>query len=172
MTIRNLFVIILKLIGFFFIIETLITSIPEQISLLINYDTIFPEEIRTQNSISFPIITITITFIILLFIYYIFIYNTEILIKFLKIEKYFKDKKIENLDIPIQKYTQISIIIISIILLIFQVPIFINLLTKYFGVIESFATELKINLISSTIIILISFIGIIFSDKLSKFFSK
>ena len=80
--------------------------------------------------------------------------------------KYFKDKKIENLDIPIQKYTQISIIIISIILLIFQVPIFINLLTKYFGVIESFATELKINLISSTIIILISFIGIIFSDKL------
>ncbi|MDM1072781.1 hypothetical protein HX001_09780 [Empedobacter brevis] len=172
MTIKNLFVIIIKLTGLFFIIETFTMFIPEQLNLLINFDTIFPEELRSQNILSFPYITLVLIFIILLLIYYIFIYKTEIIIRFLRIEKYFGDTKIENLTIPIQKYTQISIIIISIILFIFQFPVFINVITKYFGVIESFREGIFPELISSTITIMLSFVGIIFSDKFSKFFTK
>ena len=172
MTIKNLFVIIIKLTGLFFIIETFTMFIPEQLNLLINFDTIFPEEVRSQNILSFPYITLVLIFIILLLIYYIFIYKTEIIIRFLRIEKYFGDTKIENLTIPIQKYTQISIIIISIILFIFQFPVFINVITKYFGVIESFREGIFPELISSTITIMLSFVGIIFSDKLSKNFAK
>ncbi|QHC84553.1 hypothetical protein AS589_06990 [Empedobacter brevis] len=172
MTIKNLFVIIIKLTGLFFIIETFTMFIPEQLNLLINFDTIFPEELRSQNILSFPYITLVLIFIILLLIYYIFIYKTEIIIRFLRIEKYFGDTKIENLTIPIQKYTQISIIIISIILFIFQFPAFINVITKYFGVIESFREGIFPELISSTITIMLSFVGIIFSDKFSKFFTK
>lgn len=172
MTIKNLFVIIIKLTGLFFVIETFTMFIPEQLNLLINFDTIFPEELRSQNILSFPYITLVLIFIILLLIYYIFIYKTEIIIRFLRIEKYFGDTKIENLTIPIQKYTQISIIIISIILFIFQFPVFINVITKYFGVIESFREGIFPELISSTITIMLSFVGIIFSDKFSKFFTK
>lgn len=172
MTVKNLFVIIIKLTGLFFIIETFTMFIPEQLNLLINFDTIFPEELRSQNILSFPYITLVLIFIILLLIYYIFIYKTEIIIRFLRIEKYFGDTKIENLTIPIQKYTQISIIIISIILFIFQFPVFINVITKYFGVIESFREGIFPELISSTITIMLSFVGIIFSDKFSKFFTK
>ncbi|MGV0828653.1 hypothetical protein ACTS9C_07190 [Empedobacter brevis] len=177
MTIKNLFVIIIKLTGLFFIIETFTMFIPEQLNLLINFDTIFPEELRSQNILSFPYITLVLIFIILLLIYYIFIYKTEIIIRFLRIEKYFGDTKIENLTIPIQKYTQISIIIISIIIIsiilfIFQFPVFINVITKYFGVIESFREGIFPELISSTITIMLSFVGIIFSDKFSKFFTK
>ncbi|WP_334125681.1 hypothetical protein [Empedobacter brevis] len=172
MTIKNLFVIIIKLTGLFFIIETFTMFIPEQLNLLINFDTIFPEELRSQNILSFPYITFVFIFIILLLIYYTFIYKTEIIIRFLRIEKYFGDTKIENLTIPIQKYTQISIIIISIILFIFQFPVFINVITKYFGVIESFREGIFPELISSTITIMLSFVGIIFSDKFSKFFTK
>ncbi|WP_353165142.1 hypothetical protein [Empedobacter brevis] len=172
MTIKNLFVIIIKLTGLFFIIETFTIFIPEQLNLLINFDTIFPEELRSQNILSFPYITFILIFIILLLIYYTFIYKTEIIIRFLRIEKYFGDTKIENLTIPIQKYTQISIIIISIILFIFQFPLFINVITKYFGVIESYREGIFPELISSTITIMLSFVGIIFSDKFSKFFTK
>lgn len=172
MTIKNLFVIIIKLTGLFFVIETFTMFIPEQLNLLINFDTIFPEELRSQNILSFPYITLVLIFIILLLIYYIFIYKTEIIIRFLRIEKYFGDTKIENLTIPIQKYTQISIIIISIILFIFQFPVFINVITKYFEVIESFREGIFPELISSTITIMLSFVGIIFSDKFSKFFTK
>ena len=172
MTIKNLFVIIIKLTGLFFIIETFTMFIPEQLNLLINFDTIFPEELRSQNILSFPYITLVLIFIILLLIYYTFIYKTEIIIRFLRIEKYFGDTKIENLTIPIQKYTQISIIIISIILFIFQFPLFINVITKYFGVIESYREGIFPELISSTITIMLSFVGIIFSDKFSKFFTK
>ncbi len=46
------------------------------------------------------------------------------MIRFLRIEKYFEDTRIENLTIPIEKYAQISIIIVSIILLIFQITYF------------------------------------------------
>ncbi|WP_312148986.1 hypothetical protein [Empedobacter sp.] len=94
------------------------------------------------------------------------------MIRFLRIEKYFEDTRIKNLTIPIQKYAQISIIIVSIILLIFQLPIFINTTIKYFSVKDSFQDGLTSDLISSSIIILLSFIGIIFSDKLSKNFAK
>ncbi|STD59391.1 Uncharacterised protein [Empedobacter falsenii] len=172
MTIKNLFAIIIKLIGFFFIIETFITFFPEQINLLMNFDVIFPEEIKSQNIVLFPYITLIILFIVLFLIYYTFIYKTEIMIRFLRIEKYFEDTRIENLTIPIQKYAQISIIIVSIILLIFQLPIFINTTIKYFSVKDSFQDGLTSDLISSSIIILLSFIGIIFSDKLSKNFAK
>lgn len=172
MTIKNLFAIILKLIGFFFIIKIFITFIPEQINLLINFDVFFPEELRSQNIITFPYITLMLIFIILFLIYYTFIYKTEMIIRFLQIEKYFGDTKIENITIPIKKYSQISIIVVSIILLIFQLPIFINTTVKYFGVKDSFQDGLTSDLISSTIIILLSFIGIIFSDKLSKNFTK
>lgn len=172
MTIKNLFAIIIKLIGFFFIIETFITFFPEQINLLMNFDVIFPEEIKSQNIVLFPYITLIILFIVLFLIYYTFIYKTEIMIRFLRIEKYFEDTRIENLTIPIQKYAQISIIIVSIILLIFQLPIFINTTIKYFGVKDSFQDGLTSDLISSSIIILLSFIGIIFSDKLSRIFTK
>lgn len=172
MTIKNLFAIIIKLIGFFFIIETFITFFPEQINLLMNFDVIFPEEIKSQNIVLFPYITLVVLFIVLFLIYYTFIYKTEIMIRFLRIEKYFEDTRIENLTIPIQKYAQISIIIVSIILLIFQLPIFINTTIKYFSVKDSFQDGLTSDLISSSIIILLSFIGIIFSDKLSKNFAK
>lgn len=172
MTIKNLFAIIIKLIGFFFIIETFITFFPEQINLLMNFDVIFPEEIKSQNIVLFPYITLVVLFIVLFLIYYTFIYKTEIMIKFLRIEKYFEDTRIENLTIPIQKYAQISIIVVSIILLIFQLPIFINTTIKYFSVKDSFQNGLISDLISSSIIILLSFIGIIFSDKLSKNFAK
>ena len=172
MTIKNLFAIIIKLIGFFFIIETFITFFPEQINLLMNFDIIFPEDIKSQNIVLFPYITLIILFIVLFLIYYTFIYKTEIMIRFLRIEKYFEDTRIENLTIPIQKYAQISIIIVSIILLIFQLPIFINTTIKYFSVKDSFQDGLTSDLISSSIIILLSFIGIIFSDKLSKNFAK
>ncbi len=172
MTIKNLFAIIIKLIGFFFIIETFITFFPEQINLLMNFDVIFPEEIKSQNIVLFPYITLVVLFIVLFLIYYTFIYKTEIMIRFLRIEKYFEDTRIENLTIPIQKYAQISIIIVSIILLIFQLPIFINTTIKYFSVKDSFQNGLTSDLISSSIIILLSFIGIIFSDKLSKNFAK
>lgn len=172
MTIKNLFAIIIKLIGFFFIIETFITFFPEQINLLMNFDVIFPEEIKSQNIVLFPYITLIILFIVLFLIYYTFIYKTEIMIRFLRIEKYFEDTRIENLTIPIQKYAQISIIVVSIILLIFQLPIFINTTIKYFSVKDSFQNGLTSDLISSSIIILLSFIGIIFSDKLSKNFAK
>ena len=172
MTIKNLFAIIIKLIGFFFIIETFITFFPEQINLLMNFDVIFPEEIKSQNIVLFPYITLVVLFIVLFLIYYTFIYKTEIMIRFLRIEKYFEDTRIENLTIPIQKYAQISIIVVSIILLIFQLPIFINTTIKYFGVKDSFQDGLTSDLISSSIIILLSFIGIIFSDKLSKIFTK
>ena len=172
MTIKNLFAIIIKLIGFFFIIETFITFFPEQINLLMNFDIIFPEEIKSQNIVLFPYITLVVLFIVLFLIYYTFIYKTEIMIRFLRIEKYFEDTRIENLTIPIQKYAQISIIIVSIILLIFQLPIFINTTIKYFSVKDSFQDGLTSDLISSSIIILLSFIGIIFSDKLSKNFAK
>ncbi|HCC95621.1 MAG TPA: hypothetical protein DEQ26_15125 [Flavobacteriaceae bacterium] len=172
MTIKNLFAIIIKLIGFFFIIETFITFFPEQINLLMNFDVIFPEEIKSQNIVLFPYITLVVLFIVLFLIYYTFIYKTEIMIRFLRIEKYFEDTRIENLTIPIQKYAQISIIVVSIILLIFQLPIFINTTIKYFSVKDSFQNGLTSDLISSSIIILLSFIGIIFSDKLSKNFAK
>ncbi len=172
MTIKNLFAIIIKLIGFFFIIETFITFFPEQINLLMNFDVIFPEEIKSQNIVLFPYITLIILFIVLFLIYYTFIYKTEIMIRFLRVEKYFEDTRIENLTIPIQKYAQISIIVVSIILLIFQLPIFINTTIKYFSVKDSFQNGLTSDLISSSIIILLSFIGIIFSDKLSKNFAK
>ncbi len=172
MTIKNLFAIIIKLIGFFFIIETFITFFPEQINLLMNFDVIFPEEIKSQNIVLFPYITLVVLFIVLFLIYYTFIYKTEIMIRFLRIEKYFEGTRIENLTIPIQKYAQISIIIVSIILLIFQLPIFINTTIKYFSVKDSFQNGLTSDLISSSIIILLSFIGIIFSDKLSKNFAK
>ncbi len=172
MTIKNLFAIIIKLIGFFFIIETFITFFPEQINLLMNFDVIFPEEIKSQNIVLFPYITLVVLLIVLFLIYYTFIYKTEIMIRFLRIEKYFEDTRIENLTIPIQKYAQISIIIVSIILLIFQLPIFINTTIKYFSVKDSFQNGLTSDLISSSIIILLSFIGIIFSDKLSKNFAK
>ncbi len=172
MTIKNLFAIIIKLIGFFFIIETFITFFPEQINLLMNFDVIFPEEIKSQNIVLFPYITLVVLFIVLFLIYYTFIYKTEIMIRFLRIEKYFEATRIENLTIPIQKYAQISIIIVSIILLIFQLPIFINTTIKYFSVKDSFQNGLTSDLISSSIIILLSFIGIIFSDKLSKNFAK
>ncbi len=172
MTIKNLFAIIIKLIGFFFIIETFITFFPEQINLLMNFDVIFPEEIKSQNIVLFPYITLIILFIVLFLIYYTFIYKTEIMIRFLRIEKYFEDTRIENLTIPIQKYAQISIIIVSIILLIFQLPIIINTTIKYFSVKDSFQDGLTSDLISSSIIILLSFIGIIFSDKHSKNFAK
>ncbi|HBX62629.1 MAG TPA: hypothetical protein DEG63_05995, partial [Flavobacteriaceae bacterium] len=108
MTIKNLFAIIIKLIGFFFIIETFITFFPEQINLLMNFDVIFPEEIKSQNIVLFPYITLIILFIVLFLIYYTFIYKTEIMIRFLRIEKYFEDTRIKNLTIPIQKYAQIS----------------------------------------------------------------
>ncbi|MGV0955266.1 hypothetical protein ACTS91_02260 [Empedobacter falsenii] len=137
-----------------------------------NFDVIFPEEIKSQNIVLFPYITLIILFIVLFLIYYTFIYKTEIMIRFLRIEKYFEDTRIENLTIPIQKYAQISIIIVSIILLIFQLPIFINTTIKYFSVKDSFQDGLTSDLISSSIIILLSFIGIIFSDKLSKNFAK
>lgn len=172
MTIKNLFAIIIKLIGFFFIIETFITFFPEQINLLMNFDIIFPEDIKSQNIVLFPYITLIILFIVLFLIYYTFIYKTEIMIRFLRVEKYFEDTRIENLTIPIQKYAQISIIVVSIILLIFQLPIFINTTIKYFSVKDSFQNGLTSDLISSSIIILLSFIGIIFSDKLSKNFAK
>ena len=88
MTIKNLFAIIIKLIGFFFIIETFITFFPEQINLLMNFDVIFPEEIKSQNIVLFPYITLVVLFIVLFLIYYTFIYKTEIMIRFLRIEKY------------------------------------------------------------------------------------
>lgn len=138
MTIKNLLAIILKLIGFFFIIQTFITFVPEQINLLINFDVIFPEEFRSQNILSFPYIVLILIFIIMFLIYYTFIYKTEIIMRALRVEKYFGDTKIESLTIPIQKYAQISIIVISIILLIFQLPIFINTIIKYYGVNDSF----------------------------------
>ncbi len=172
MTIKNLFAIIIKLIGFFFIIETFITFFPEQINLLMNFDVIFPEEIKSQNIVLFPYITLIILFIVLFLIYYTFIYKTEIMIRFLRVEKYFEDTRIENLTIPIQKYAQISIIVVSIILLIFQLPIFINTTIKYFSVKDSFQNGLTSDLISSSIIILLSFIGIIFSDKFPRIFTK
>ncbi|TGN29649.1 hypothetical protein [Empedobacter tilapiae] len=172
MTIKNLFAIIIKLIGFFFIVETFITFVPEQINLLMNFDIFFPEEIKNQNIVLFPYITLVILSIVLFLIYYTFIYKTEIIIKLLRIEKYFGDIKIENITITIQKYAQISIIVVSIILLIFQLPIFINSTIKYFGVKDSFQDVLSTDLISSSIIILLSFIGIIFSDKLSRNFTK
>ncbi|MGV0979487.1 hypothetical protein [Empedobacter falsenii] len=94
------------------------------------------------------------------------------MIRFLRVEKYFEDTRIENLTIPIQKYAQISIIVVSIILLIFQLPIFINTTIKYFSVKDSFQNGLTSDLISSSIIILLSFIGIIFSDKFPRIFTK
>ncbi len=172
MTIKNLFAIIIKLIGFFFIIETFITFFPEQINLLMNFDIIFPEEIKNQNIVLFPYITLVVLFIVLFLIYYTFIYKTEIMIRLLRIEKYFEDTRIENFTIPIQKYAQISIIVVSIILLTFELPIFINTTIKYFSVKDSFQNGLTSDLISCSIIIILSFIGIIFSDKLSKNFAK
>ncbi len=69
MTIKNLFAVIIKLIGLFFILEIFITFIPEQINLLINLDIIFPEEIRSQNIFLFPYVTL-ITIILILFLIY------------------------------------------------------------------------------------------------------
>lgn len=168
MSIKNLFAIILKLTGFFFIIKIFIITIPEQIGLLASYDDFFPQEIRVQQAVPVPIIIIFATLIILLFLYYITIRKTEIFIKFLNIEKYFGDTRIENLNIPLQKYVQIAILIISIILLLFSIPQFIKQVINYYGFIESFTENLIADIISNSIIILISFLSMLFSDKLSK----
>ncbi len=146
--------------------------VPEQINLLINLDIIFPEEVRSQDVVLFPYITLVVLFIILFLIYYTFIYKTEIIIRLLRIEKYFGETRIENLTIPIQKYIQISIIVVSIVLLIVQLLVFIHTLMKYLGVKESYQEGLISDLISSTIVVLFSSIGIVFNDKLSRNLAK
>jgi len=135
-------------------------------------DIIFPEEVRSQDVVLFPYITLVVLFIILFLIYYTFIYKTEIIIRLLRIEKYFGETRIENLTIPIQKYIQISIIVVSIVLLIVQLLVFIHTLMKYLGVKESYQEGLISDLISSTIVVLFSSIGIVFNDKLSRNLAK
>ncbi|SFN60421.1 hypothetical protein SAMN05421738_11651 [Algoriella xinjiangensis] len=172
MTIKNLFAIILKLTGFFFIIKIFTIVIPEQITLLLNYDIIFPSDITSQEIIPLPIISISVILIVLLFVYYISIYKTEILMKFLRIENYFGDTRIENINIPIEKYVQISILVISIILLIFNIPELIISINTYFGINKNFEINLIPNLISSISISLFAIILILFSDKISRLIIK
>ena len=172
MTINNLFAIILKLTGFFFIIKIFTIVIPEQITLLLNYDIIFPSDITSQEIIPLPIISISVILIVLLFVYYISIYKTEILMKFLRIENYFGEMRIENMNIPIEKYVQISILVISIILLIFNIPELIISINTYFGINKNFEINLIPNLISSISISLFAIILILFSDKISRLIIK
>ncbi|MFV0143773.1 MULTISPECIES: hypothetical protein [Empedobacter] len=169
MTIKNLFAIILKLIGLFFIIFIFTIFIPEQINVLLNMDIFYP---GVETFVPFPIITIISILIILFIIYYLTIYRTEIMMKFLRIDKYFGNEKIENNEISISKFVQIGILISSVIILVFNLPEFIKDIITYLSAKDAYKQSLTFIFLGSGITSVLAIILLIFSDKISKSLTK
>ena len=169
MTIKNLFAIILKLIGLLFIIFIFTTFIPEQINVLLNLEMFYP---GVETFIPFPLITIFTILIILFVIYYLTIYRTELMMKFLRIEKYFGNEKIESNEISISKFVQIGILITSVIILVFNLPEFIKDLITYLSAKDAYKQSLTFIFLGSGITSIIAIILLIFSDKIAKILTK
>ncbi|MBF0598464.1 hypothetical protein [Faecalibacter rhinopitheci] len=132
-------------------------------------DIFYPE---VETFIPFPLITIITILIILFVIYYLTIYKTELLIKFLKIEKYFGNEKIESNNVSISKFTQIGILISSVIILVFNLPNFIKDLITYLSAKDAYQQSLTYIFLGSGITSLLALILLIFSDKISLTLTK
>ncbi|HEY4539132.1 MAG TPA: hypothetical protein VIG94_03855 [Faecalibacter sp.] len=169
MTIKNFIAIVLKFIGLFFILFIFTSFIPEQINYLFNMDLFYP---GIETFIPFPLITIIVVLIILFGIYYTTIYKTELMLKFLKIDKHFGDQKIESEQLQLPKFTQIGVLLVCITILIFQLPIFIKELVTYISAEGKYQESLTYIFLGSGISSFLALMGFMFSDKIASALTK
>ena len=172
MTIKTLLTILIKLIGLIFILISLIFVIPGYVNLFAMEDFIYPKDILDNPDIAMSTSLIITDIIINIAIYYFFIYKTDLILKFLRIDSQLGEIKIGKFDFNLQKYTQITLAITSIILLVLSIPELIVAIIQVLRVKDQYQSLDSFGIIENSILSIVAIILMLFNDKISKFLTK
>ena len=120
MTKKDLFRLIIKIFGLYFVISTMLSTLPFYIETLTS---LFDLNDHTDYSIY---IWMIFNMLFLVFLFVFLIYKTDLIIKWLKLNKGFDEDRIDFQNFNIANILKLAVIVIGGLLLIHNIPIFLS----------------------------------------------
>lgn len=172
LTIKNLLTIIIKLIGFIFILISCVYIIPGYFHLIFLDDVMYSDEVLENPDLKMSTTLLITDIFINIAIYYFFIFRTDFILKFLRIDQELGNKQIGELNMNLQEYVQITLCVAAIVLFVISVPEIIISTVQHFRVKDEYLTLDSYGLINNIFIGLTSVLIIAFNDKISRLLTK
>lgn len=120
MTKKDLFRLIIKIFGLYFVISTMLSTLPFYIETLTS---LFDLNNHTEYSYY---IWMIFNMLFLVFLFVFLIYKTDLIIKWLKLNKGFDEDRIDFQNFNIANILKLAVIVIGGLLLIHNIPIFLS----------------------------------------------
>lgn len=137
MTKKDFFRLIIKIFGLYFVISTLFSIVPMIIESVISQF-----DFKVQFDYLGFIWTITSTAVIIL-LFILLIYKSDLIIKWLKLDKGFDDERIEFQNFNTVNILKLAVIVIGGLLLIHNIPAFLS--NGWFAIKSSVGSDFNID---------------------------